>query len=198
MKNYIVVFFFLGLFSSNCSFAQFKQVIADEVENNAKIPGRTFRIYLELTNKNDQIFMVYGDKENPLEITSTKPFFQSDFGGPMSRDVNRKMAASNDSLRFDSWITIGADDNYDNNLSQLNLDLKDFEEKGGAIKTNDGAWFCVPTDKQVFCKEDKRMLVMQLTTAGELNATFNIMGRTAAGENFQVKDIKVVAGKKKK
>lgn len=178
--------------------AQFVQAFAEEVENNNTLNAKTYRIYIQLTNKNDQIFMIYGDKENPMEISSTKPFYQSPYGGGMARDVNRKMASDNDSLRYDSWITIGAADNYDNNLSQLNLDLKEFEEKGGAIKTTDGAWFCVPTDQQVFCKEDKRMLIMQLTTAGEINARFNIMGRTAAGENFQVKDIVVSAGKKKK
>ena len=180
-----------------CSFAQFIKAIAEEVENSGKVTGKTYRIYVELTSKNDQIFMIYGDKENPLEVSSTKPFFQSGFGGPMARDVNRKMAATNDSLRYDSWITIGAADNYDNNLSQLNLDFKDFEGNGGSVKTNDGAWFCVPTDQQVFCKEDKRLLIMQLTTKGEIDATFNIMGRTADGENFQVKGIKVTAGKKK-
>lgn len=178
--------------------AQFVQAFAEEVENNNTLNAKTYRIYIQLTNKNDQIFMIYGDKENPMEISSTKPFYQSPYGGGVARDVNRKMASDNDSLRYDSWITIGAADNYDNNLSQLNLDLKEFEEKGGAIKTTDGAWFCVPTDQQVFCKEDKRMLIMQLTTAGEINARFNIMGRTAAGENFQVKDIVVSAGKKKK
>lgn len=178
--------------------AQFVQAFTEEVENNNTLNAKTYRIYIQLTNKNDQIFMIYGDKENPMEISSTKPFYQSPYGGGMARDVNRKMASDNDSLRYDSWITIGAADNYDNNLSQLNLDLKEFEEKGGAIKTTDGAWFCVPTDQQVFCKEDKRMLIMQLTTAGEINARFNIMGRTAAGENFQVKDIVVSAGKKKK
>lgn len=178
--------------------AQFVQAFAEEVDNNNTLNAKTYRIYIQLTNKNDQIFMIYGDKENPMEISSTKPFYQSPYGGGMARDVNRKMASDNDSLRYDSWITIGAADNYDNNLSQLNLDLKEFEEKGGAIKTTDGAWFCVPTDQQVFCKEDKRMLIMQLTTAGEINARFNIMGRTAAGENFQVKDIVVSAGKKKK
>lgn len=197
MKKTVLISILICLIVQINSSAQFKQVSVEEVENNGKVDGKTYRIYLELTNRNDQIFMIYGDKENPLEVTSTKPFFQSGYGGAMARDVNRKMAASNDSLKYDSWITIGSPDNYDNNLSQLNLQLQDFEEKGGAIKTNDGAWFCVPTDKQVFCKEDKRLLIMQLTTKGEITATLNIMGRTASGENFQEKGLSVTCGKKK-
>lgn len=178
--------------------AQFKRVVVEEVQNHGMVKGKTFRVYLEMTSKNDQIMMIYGDRENPLSISATRPFFQALTGGALSRDVNRNLTATTDSLKYDSWLTIGAEDNYENNLSQLNLNLTGFEREGNAVETNDGAWFCVPTDKQTRCKEDKRILIMQLTTEGEISGLINIMGRTASGANFQEKGIRFSSVKPKK
>ncbi|MFN0032663.1 MAG: hypothetical protein ACKVOR_10935 [Flavobacteriales bacterium] len=172
------------------SHAQFVKIVVEEIDNEGTVPGRTYRIYAELTNEGDQLYLVYGDSLHPLSISSTKPFYQNQYGGAFAKDVNRKLAMENDSLRYDSWLTIGAADNYNNNVAPLNADTKNFEENGDAVVCNvDGCWFCLPTHKQAYCGSDKKILLMQLTTEGSITGTINIMGKTAAGEMYRNYDV---------
>lgn len=183
----------------NFSYSQFSNVIIEEIDNEGKVPGRTYRIYAGLTNIKDQVYVLFGDSIHPLEIKSTKPFFQASNGSGLSKNINRKAANENDSLKYDSWITIGAKDNYDNNVSALNVNLDNFETNGGSISIpKDGAWFCIPTDKQGYCGEDKRILLMQLTTLGEIDGKFSIMGKSAAGVAYTTHDVTFKCGQSKK
>ncbi len=188
MKKILPVFVFLA--SGIASLAQFSQIVVEEIENEGKVLGRTYRIYAEMQTEGDQLYIVYGDSAHPMNISSTKPFFQSKYGGAFSKDINRKMAAENDSLRYDSWVTIGAVDNYNNSVTPLKADLSAFEEKGGAITCNtDCCWFCLPDNKQAYCGPDKRILLMQLTSEGIISGNFCIMGKNAKGEVYQVCDV---------
>jgi hypothetical protein len=183
--------------SSLMASAQCKGLVAEQVENEGTVPGKTWRIYAEMTNVGDQVFVVFGDSIHKIKITSTKPFYQSAAGGPTSKDANRKVAKEDSRLRFDSWVTIGAEDNYENNLSTLNLDLTAFEEKGAAIDSGkEGAWFCLPTEKQAYCGESKRILLMQLTTAGAISGSLCLMGKNKDGESYTKYDLKFACGKK--
>lgn len=184
-----------GAFMSCAVMAQYKGVVVEKVDNKGAVEGTTYRIYIELVNEKDQVHVVFGDAEHPMSIESTKPFYQSSYGGAMSISVNKKAAQEDPKLACDSWVTIGAPDNYDNYVNNFLMDFTAFEESGGPIKTADGAWFCTPDHRQVFCGPSKKILVMQLTTSGKLTAKFSIQGRTAAGENFQQHDIVVTAGK---
>ncbi|MBL0315992.1 MAG: hypothetical protein IPP69_09500 [Flavobacteriales bacterium] len=176
--------------------SQVKQIVVEEVDNGGNVKGRTYRVYAEMTNIKDQVYVLFGDSVNKLEVKSTKPFYQCSYGGSLSKESNRKQATENPQLRYDSWITIGAVDNYDNNVQVLNLDLTNFETKGGAISIpKDGAWFCVPTDKQAYCGENKRVLLMQLTTEGNITGLLNIMGKTAEGTPYTKYGLKFSSGK---
>jgi hypothetical protein len=177
--------------------AQFKGFITEQVENEGKVPGKTWRIYAEMTNAGDQLFVVFGDSVHKIEIKSTKPFFQSKAGGALSKDCNRKEAVENEQLKCDSWITIGAEDNYDNNMNTLNLDLSLFESQGAAIDSGkEGAWFCIPTDKQAYCGDDKRILLMQLTTEGRINGKLSLMGKSKDGVSYTKYDQTFECGRK--
>ncbi len=194
-----VLIVLIGALSPLMALTQIKQLSVQEVDNEGKVPGRTYRVFAEMTNVKDQIYVIFGDSTHTLEIKSTKPFFQSKRGGAFSKNSNRKEAGENDSLRYDSWVTIGAVDNYDNNVSVLNVNFDEFEKSGGAIKVKkDGAWFCIPTDQQAWAKEDKRLLLMQLTTAGEVDGKISVMGKTAAGESYTLHDLTFACGSKKK
>jgi len=183
--------------SSVAASAQCKGLIAEQVENEGAIPGKTWRIYAEMTNVGDQVFVVFGDSTHKIKITSTKPFYQSAAGGATSKDSNRKVVKEDPMLRCDSWIAIGAEDNYENNLSTLNLDLTAFEEKGGSIDSGkEGAWFCLPTEKQAYCGESKRILLMQLSTAGAINGSLCLMGKNKDGESYTKYDLTFACGKK--
>jgi hypothetical protein len=191
MKYFLLQMFLLsGLLSS----AQFKNIIVEEVNNEGSVSGRTYRIYVEMTSLNDQLDIVFGDSTNPLEIKSTKPFYQSELGGALSTEINRKLSKENPMVKYDSWLTIGAEDNYDNFTTNFLLNLDEFEKNGGAIVTRDGAWFCVPTYKQVYCKEDKKILIMQITTEGKVTGKINISGKTAAGVNFEQRALTFTCG----
>lgn len=194
-----ILFAFVGILAPILAITQIKQLSVQEVDNEGKIPGRTYRIFAEMTNAKDQVFVVFGDSIHPLEIKSTKPFFQSKKGGAFSKNSNRKEAAENDSLRYDSWVTIGATDNYDNNVSVLNVNFDEFEKSGGPIRIKkDGAWFCIPTDQQAWAKEDKRLLLMQLTTTGEVDGKISVMGKTVSGTSYTAHDLTFQCGQKKK
>lgn len=197
MKHRSLIFVAMML-SAIIANAQFRNIVVEEVENEGKVPGKTYRIYAELTSVNDQVLVVFGDSLHPLEIQSTKPFFQSTSGGALSKDSNRALTEKDPKLRFDSWVTIGADDNYENAVSVLNLSFADFE--GGArtsIRTKDGAWFCIPTEKQTQSKEDKKVLLMQLTTPGTVSGNISIMGKTSTGVSYTSHDVKFTCGGKK-
>ncbi len=182
-----LLFILAAFVSSTMSFAQVKGVVVEEVDNAGAVAGRTYRIYIELTNDSDAVHMVYGDANHPLEIKSTKPFYQSTQGGPLSSNINRKMAKENAQVRYDSFLTIGYLDNYENAINQL-LDLTEFEKSGGAVRTNDGAWYCLPGKPQTYAGSGKRVLIMQITTEGKVSGKFSIMGKTASKEVFHSYD----------
>lgn len=195
---------FIRSFLSTCALclvniihAQVVSLVAQEVENEGRVPGKTWRIYAEMTNTGDQVFVVFGDTAHHLKIESTKPFFQSQAGGPLSKDSNRKVASEDFKLKYDSWVTIGVEDNYNNSMNTLNMDFTAFEEKGAAIDSGkEGAWFCLPTDKQGACGDDKRVLLMQLTTEGRINGKLSLMGKTKDGVSYTKHDLIVECGKK--
>jgi hypothetical protein len=171
--------------------AQVKNLSIEQVDNEGKVPGKTYRLYAVMTHEEDRVLVIFGDTLNPLIIKASKPFYQSPNGGGMAKDSNRKLVQLNDSLRFDSWITVGGVDNYDCNINVLNLSLQKFEEEGGPIEvTTDGAWFTLPTDQISKAGSDKKILLGQFTTKGTLDGQLCIMGRDAKGENFQQKGLK--------
>ena len=196
MQNTIALIGLSMLLSIGAS-AQFKGFTTEQVENEGKVPGKTWRVYAEMTNAGDQLFVVFGDSAHKIEIKSSKPFYQSKTGGALSKDSNRKEAADDAKLKFDSWITIGAEDNYNNNMNTLNLDLSLFESRGAAIESGkEGAWFCIPTEKQAYSGEDKRILLMQLTTEGHITGKLSLMGKTKDGTSYTKYDEKFECGKK--
>jgi hypothetical protein len=195
MQNTIALIGLSMLLSVGAS-AQFKGFTTEQVENEGKVPGKTWRVYAEMTNAGDQLFVVFGDSAHKLEIKSSKPFYQSKTGGALSKDSNRKEAADDAKLKFDSWITIGSEDNYNNNMNTLNLDLSLFESRGAAIESGkEGAWFCIPTEKQAYSGEDKRILLMQLTTEGHITGKLSLMGKTKDGTSYTKYDEKFECGK---
>jgi hypothetical protein len=196
MKN--SMFFVLLMLAAMAAQAQFKRIVVEELENEGKVPGKTYRIYAELTNIKDQVLVVFGDSLHPLEINSTRPFFQSEYGGALSKDIQRAQVEKDIKLKFDSWVTIGSDDNYNNSLNLLNLNFNEFESGARtSIKTKDGAWFCIPTEKQTVCKEDKKILLMQLTTPGEVTGNISLMGKTSEGVTYTNHNIRFSCGGKK-
>lgn len=177
----------IALFSFS-SWAQVQRVEVEAIDNGAAVPGKTIRVYLVLANDSDQVYTVYGEGIHLMEIKSTKPFYQSTLGGATSRFVNKKLAKENPEVRYDSWLTIGAEDNYNNNTDLL-LDTQSFEKEGSSISTKDGAWYALPGNKQCYPDAKKRVLIMQLTSEGTMTGKFSVMGKDAKGQIFHNYDL---------
>ncbi|MCH2197828.1 MAG: hypothetical protein MK081_03530 [Flavobacteriales bacterium] len=187
--------------------AQFVRIEVEEVANSGKVPGTTYRVYAVLESPNDLIMAVFGEEENPVRIESTKSFYQHPNGGALSNDLMRFEVQQDSKLAFDSWLTIGSEDNYNNYLMPFLVDsveLKKFES-GEAFVTKTSAWFATPDRRQTLADSKGRVLLMQLTTEGKISGTINLQGRTKAvrdpqgnivsgNENFEVRGIRFSAG----
>lgn len=186
MKKYLLPFILI-LTGPISVFAQFERLLIEEKAKTEN--GTTYQISVLLKNSGDRLMAVFGDSSSVLIIESSERFYQNRYGSGLSTGVRRSLLEVRDSLKYDSWLTIGREDNYDNKLKALGLNLDDFENHGGAIVCTDGAWYCLPVDEQSLCGEDKKILILQLTTKGVISGNLSLMGRTAGGENFEVRSI---------
>ena len=166
-----------ALCMASTAVAQFSHLEVDYIDNGGVVPGDTYRVYAVMENEGDILDAIYGEKSAPMKITSTKPFFQHLKGGALSADIQRYDTTTDPTLLYDSWVTIGAEDNYMNAVSGFIMDFESFNA-GGELATNDGAWFVTPDKRQAAAPPSKRILLMQLTTAGEVEGVLNVHGRT--------------------
>ena len=157
--------------------AQFKSLLVEEIDNKGAVPGRTYRIYAQMEAEGDVIDAVFGDGQDYLEVSSTAPFYQHERGGNSANELQRSDVQTIAGLKYDSWVTIGYEDNYMNALTAFLMDFTEFEQ-GGKLYTNNGAWFVTPDMRQAAAGPDGKLLLMQLTTEGEVRGVINLHGRT--------------------
>ena len=146
----------------------------------------TARIYANFSDANDQLNAVYGDADNPMLVTSSGGFYQNAFGGNTSGAINPALYAAFPSLVYDSWATIGLEDNVGNAMGDIGIDWSDFEA-GGSIATDNGTWFTTPADAQSLAGAGMRVMIAQLTTMGHdsvISGHVSLQGKTAAGDTW--------------
>ena len=161
------------------AWTQFDRIDVEEIDNGGAVSAQTYRIYAVMQSEGDVIDAVFGEEGKPLTIESTAPFYQHPKGSGLASEVQRFDIQNDAALAYDSWVTIGLEDNYMNSLTGFLIDLTDFEA-GETLTTNNGAWFVTPDKRQALAPEDKRILLGQFTTAGVINGVINIHGRTKA------------------
>ncbi len=192
---------FLLVIGSLTSMAQVKGVIVEEVNNDGVVPGRTFRIYVECTSDKDYVTSIFAFNEHDMYWRSTKPFFQSAYGGPLSSNSIRATVKEKKELKYDSWFTIGFVDNYGNAVNGFNLDFEGFEN-GEGIESTDGAWYATPDNPQTKAGTAKKVLIAQLTSEGIISGKFNVLGRTVTNadrtewDNWEIHGLTFTAGDK--
>jgi len=150
----------------------------------------TLRLYAEFTSSTDQLNAVYGDSQNDLYIRSENGFYQHQFGGPTSMSINPVLIDLFPSLAYDSWVTIGSENQIDNAMIDIGIDWTEFEN-GGNIETDNGIWFSIPNDMQGFAGDDLRVLIGQFTTFGwdsQIYGSINLQGRQGDFESFVARD----------
>lgn len=157
--------------------AQFKELVVEEVDNGGVVPGKTYRIYAQMTAEGDVVDAIFGDGEDFLNIESTKPFYQHPNGANSANELQRSDVQNIEGLKYDSWVTIGYEDNYMNALTAFLMDFSEFGA-GGRLYTDNGAWFVTPDMRQAAAGPDGKLLLMQLTTEGDITGRINLHGRT--------------------
>ena len=148
----------------------------------------TARIFANFDAATDELDALYGDGSNLLHISSTTSFYQNTFGGNTSADINPALYDAFPSLRLDSWVTIGLEDNVGNNMLNIGMDWANFEA-GGAIETSNGTWFATPDDPQVLAGADLRVMIGQFTMYGTDSCLFgviNLQGKAGDFETFNI------------
>ena len=162
------------------TFAQFQELVIEEVTNYGLVEGQTWRVYALMENPGDVIDAVFGEENAPLWLHAENGFYQHPKGGALASEVQRYDVEQDRSLRYDTWFTIGKADNYLNKVSSFPPDLSfDAFEAGGDFETNNGAWFVVPTEFQAIAPPDRKILLMQLTSDGPIEGVLNLHGREA-------------------
>jgi hypothetical protein len=150
----------------------------------------TLSLYAEFTESNDQLNAVFGDSQSSLYIRSENGFYQNPFGGPTSTSINPALIALFPSLEYDSWVTIGSENQVDNAMLDIGIDWTEFES-GGNIETDNGTWFATPDDIQVMAGDDLRVLIGQFTTYGwdsQIYGSINLQGKQGNFETFVARD----------
>jgi hypothetical protein len=164
------------------------QLVVQAVDNGGAVNGNTYRIYAELPSSQHSIHAIFADGEHMLNVTSTGSFYQSQLGGATTIDVNEAVIGIDESLAYDSWVTVGAENSSNNNLWNIGIDFASFNN-GGALEVVDGAWFVVPTDVRAVADARNLVLLMQITTDGTATGTLNMQGWNPDGETWRDYDV---------
>jgi len=154
--------------------------------------SQTIRVYADFGDAADQLNAVYGDAAHTLSIGASSSFYQNPFGGAVSNDINPALYAAFPSLVYDSWVTIGLEDQVGNAMLNIGVDFDDFENNGGGMTTSNGSWFATPDDAQVVAGAELRVMIGQFTVmgaGGTVSGVINMQGKNADGSNWVANDV---------
>ena len=162
-------------------------LVAETEHIEGELAGMTtYRLYLYTPNASDFVVSCSGDDESPMYLISTAEpaWFQHELATTaLATDVNSAFFASFPEFAFDSWLTIGAEDNTAAvdviELADPEYDAFEVFEAGQnvVVETTVGnAWFVlpVPANVEAIAGEDLRVLIAQLTTAGDISGQIQV------------------------
>ena len=176
--------------------ASFDGLVAEAYELNSVEQGtHTFRVYAQFSNPNDQLISVYGTESNPISVSTTTTFYQDEMGGPTAEGTNELLFGGFPNLEWDSYVTIGSDNQNISGFNSIGMDYSTFNA-GGALTSNPtagGSWFVFPDQEPTaFPDANGRVLIGQFTTDGTVTLNCNIQYRAADGTNPQAVDLTLV------
>jgi len=159
-------------------------------ENQPEEGMRTFRVYANFTNPNDQLTAVFAQAGDPMSISSSTSFYQNEIGGAFASDISPFADLIDPDVVYDSWFTIGGE-NSDLNMSTIGAEEAAATfEAGGAFDVNNdlgASWFVLPdTEPLSFPDANGQVLIAQLTTTGQVDLQVNLQYRAQNDENPQV------------
>jgi hypothetical protein len=145
------------------------------------VPGqRTYRVYVHTANETDALSAVAGYESNPANISTTTSFFQvpAPSGGATPNTLNPVFLQFIPELEFDSYVTIGLTSAPTNGQGEVliaqtpsNTWTNTFEAGGNIVMNtaSGGAWFLSPGAPNAVAGPDKKVLIGQFTTDGDLS-----------------------------
>ncbi|MCH1584246.1 MAG: T9SS type A sorting domain-containing protein, partial [Flavobacteriales bacterium] len=139
-------------------------------------------------NETDFLSSVYGGEGEALSLTTTTGFFNSDFGGTTGGDINPALLAFFPDLAADSWLSIGLEANPvddETAVSAVESSGQPFLAcfaagdplSGTDVLIDDetgGAWYILNGASNGLPDENMRVIIFQITTAGELCGLVNV------------------------
>jgi len=159
----------------------YAELIANHDETGiAELEGmKTYQLFVEMTNPDDEVSAFFGDSATPLSIESTEVFYQTPLGSNFGWSINPSVLAFFPEVNYDSWFTIGVvNDDTPTLAGSIGLDagLASFNSGGDFIVDDaiGGSVFTLFGDANAAAGEDLRILIAQLTTAGELTGSVNV------------------------
>ena len=164
------------------------QLVVEKVDNGGAVPGYTYRVYAQLPSVQHSLHAVFADDQDNLSVETTGSFYQNQYGNYSTIDINPGIIQADPALAYDSWITIGAENNQNNNLWAIGVEYDAFLQ-GGSLTIDDGAWFVVPTDVRAMPDSKNLILLMQLTTDGTATGALNFQGWDADGGVWQARQV---------
>ncbi|MDC3198409.1 hypothetical protein OAT89_01970, partial [bacterium] len=153
----------------------------------------TYRVYVDCTNALDEVSAVYGDATDPLTLISTEGFYQDVFGEPFGWSINPAFFGAFPSLEYDSWVTIGSENNLViGTHNTVGLDMENFEAGGDLVVDNalGGSWFTLFGDEAAQAGDDLKVLIAQLTIpagsafTGNFNVQFFVNGEQSNSTQY--------------
>ena len=140
---------------------------------------RTYRVYLDVANGDDQVTSFTGNDEFALALNTTTSFYQNAFGGVTPNDITDGAIALVPELAYDSYVTVGLTGEPEGQEGTVELipgTWMDTFESGQSFTIGDGVgsgWYIVPpTAVNGLGGDDQRVLVAQLTTDGDISGQF--------------------------
>ena len=150
----------------------------------------TYRLVFHTEHPTDFITSVFGNSNDPLNITTTTSFYQDVLGGVTAEGANPLLFGNFPSLAYDSWVTIGLDGPADAAAMEAGAEtvqspgqawVPAFEPGGGlpgsSITMDDevgGVWYILNGNANGYPEADGTVLLGQFTTDGDLSGTVNV------------------------
>lgn len=154
------------------------QLVVQRIDNGNTVAGTTYRLYAKVAAPATSVYMVWGTAEHPLFIRSTALFYQDALGGYSASMANPNNFGFSPGLKYDSWITVGHDNQQGNGMWDIGFDFSSFNQ-GGAIESSNGAWFLLPDDQKASASAQGLVLLGQFTTTGVVTGQLNLQGKSA-------------------
>ena len=167
----------------------------------------TYRLYLNCLNETDYLSSCSGDESNPLVINSSNGiWYNNPFNaGWSAQGVNPAFFAAFPDLAFDSYLTIGAEDASAPAAQQPSTIWGDIDASaafipgpGFNVEVNDvtgGAWYTpfpgadAAGSHVAFAGPDLKILIMQITTAGDVSGQAQLQVFMNADQDQEWRDL---------